>query len=286
MTDPGRPISPPVLLEIGARLPVWEYLRRLWVGRDFLLQMPRSHLRAQTLGTALGGVWHVLNPLMYAALYYAVFGLLFQADRAVDNYAGFLIVGLFAFLFTSRTVIAGANSITSNVTLISQVRFPRVALPLAATAAEVVSHTVALAALLGLLLLLGETPTAAWLLLPIVVGMQTIFNLGLALVAARMAFHFRDIQNFLPHLLRFWMYGSGVFFTTNLLAERVDVGSHLLTAFQLNPAYVFVTLTRGALLDGQAADAWLWTTAAGWALLSVVAGFLFFRAREAEYSGG
>lgn len=286
MTEAGPAVDRPPLLEVGAALPVREYLRRLWTGRDFLLQMPRSQLRAQTLGTTFGGVWHVLNPLMYAALYYVVFGLLFQADRSVDDYAGFLVVGLFAFLFTSRTIAAGANSITSNVALISQVRFPRASLPLAATAAEVVSHAIALGALLGVLLVLGETPEVTWLLLPLVVLLQMIFNFGVALVAARMAFHFRDIQNFLPHLLRFWMYSSGVFFTADFVRDRVTGSRSLLTVFELNPAYVYVTLTRSALLDEHSAEGWLWAAAVGWAFVAVVGGFSFFRARELAYSGG
>lgn len=285
MTD-ARFSDTGALLDIGVVPPAREYLRRLWSRRDFVWAVPLGQLRAQTESTVLGASWHLLNPLLTAALYYLIFGVLFGGRGLVENYPAFLVVGIFTFLYTTRVVQAGAGSVTTNMGLITQINFPRLALPVAATVAETVSHCVALVALLAVVPILGGGISFSWLLLLPIVVLQALFNLGLAMIAARLAFQYRDVQNLLPHLLRFWMYLSGLFFTVDLVIESVGAGSPLVMVFEANPGYIFMTLMRDALLDGQAAASWMWLAAPGWTIVSVVGGFLFFRSREVEYGRG
>lgn len=102
MTSPHQPSTSEGLFDISAPFSVREYLFRLWRNRDFVLNVPVGKLRAQTFNTTLGSLWHLINPLLNALLYYLVFGILFNANRTVSNYAVFLIVGVFTFMFTSR----------------------------------------------------------------------------------------------------------------------------------------------------------------------------------------
>lgn len=278
--------TPSRFIDVGAVPPVRDYLRRMWLARDFILYVPLGQLRAQTYNTVLGSVWHLLNPLLNAALYYLLFGVLFQAVRAIDNYAVFLVVGMFAFLYTNRTVLAGARAMTGNLSLISQIRFPRAALPVSAAIAETISHVVAVGALYVMVLLLGERPTLLWLAVVPIVAVQMIFNLGLAFIAARLTFHFRDLENLLPHVLRFWMYLSGLFFSIEFVVNRTGPDSPIVTLFELNPGYIFMALMRGALMDQYSLDWRLGLVACGWAVATVMFGFLFFRSREVEYSRG
>jgi teichoic acid transport system permease protein len=277
--------TPPNLQEVGVALPVGVYLRRLWARRDFVWAVPLGQLRAQTQSTVLGGAWHLLNPLLTAALYYFVFGILFKAAARVENYPAFLVVGVFTFLYTSRVAAAGAKSITSNIGLITQINFPRLALPVAATVAETISHGVALFALMGMLPVLGVLPSWGWLMTVPILLVQCLFNLGVAMVLARLAFQYRDIDSLLPHAIRLWMYASGLFFTVGFVVDAVGDGL-LVTIFTANPAYIHMTLMRSALLDGEGADLGLWVGAAVWAAVAAGGGFAFFRSREVDYGRG
>lgn len=282
----SRPADIGALLDIGVVPPAGEYLRRLWSRRDFVWAVPLGQLRAQTESTVLGASWHLLNPMLTAALYYLIFGVLFGGRGLVENYPAFLVVGIFAFLYTTRAVQAGAGSVTTNMGLITQINFPRLALPVAATVAETVSHCVALLALLAMVPILGGGIGLSWLLLLPIVVLQALFNLGLAMIAARLAFQYRDVQNLLPHLLRFWMYLSGLFFTVELVIESVGAGNPLVRVFEANPGYIFMTLMRAALLDGYTAASWMWLAAVGWTVALVIGGFVFFRGKEVEYGRG
>lgn len=272
------------LLSVGAPLPLAAYLRALWRRRDFILQVPLGRLRAQTHSTVLGGLWHLLNPVLFAAIYYFVFGVLFQGRDSIPNYAGFLIAGLFSFLFIQRTAATGTRSVTGNRSLIGQVNFPRAALPISATIAETISYSWSMLALGLLVLLTGEPLTFTWLLAIPVLILQALFNVGLAMVVARLAFHFRDIEQFLPYVLRMWMYLSGIFFTIGFVERRLGRTHPAVTLFEWNPAYVYATLTRSALLESHAADPFSWVVGTVWAVVLLAGGFVFFRGREVEYA--
>lgn len=282
----AHPVHSGELRDIGVVPPVADYLRRLWGRRDFIWAVPLGQLRAQTQSTVLGAGWHLLNPLLTAGLYYFVFGVLFGGRGRVENYPAFLVVGIFTFVYMNRTIQAGASSVTTNMGLITQINFPRLALPMAATVAETVSHCLALVALLAMVPILGGGIGFSWLLLVPIVALQAMFNLGLAMITARIVFQYRDIQNLLPHLLRFWMYLSGLFFTIDFVVDAAGEGNPLVRVFEANPGYIFMTLMRGALLRQHGTEPWMWVAAVAWSVAVLIGGFWFFRGREVEYGRG
>ncbi len=270
----------PELVRLGGRPPLGVYLRDLWARREFAVTVPLGELRAQHMDTALGSSWHVLNPLISAGIYYMVFGVVLNARADVANYPAFLVTGMFVYYYTQRTVAAGARTVVTNMRLIQSLTFPRAILPIAAAVRESIAQGPVVAVLLGLVLLTGERPAWGWLGLLPAYALQAAFNAGVALTAGRATFHFRDIEQLLPYLLRLWLYLSGIFFT----ADRIPAG-WARTLFELNPMHVYVRLARELLLDGAATPS-VWALAAGWALAALVGGFVFFQREEGQYGRG
>src|SRR5688572_2784464 len=118
------------LVKLGTTPGVVEYLKALWVRREFAIAIPTAELQAQHRNTVLGGLWHLLNPLLQMGVYYLVFGVILDVNRGVDNFLGFIAIGVFTFHFTTKSVTAGAKAITSNEGLIRAIMFPRAILPL------------------------------------------------------------------------------------------------------------------------------------------------------------
>jgi teichoic acid transport system permease protein len=265
---------------LGVRPPLSAYLRSIWRMRDFILALPVSQLRSRDANTVLGSFWHLLNPLVLAATYYLVFGILFDARDDVDNYVGFLITGLFVFYYSQKCLTGGAGTILANAAIIRSINLPRAAFPIGSVVAETLSHGPALATLLAILLVTGEDIGPTWLLVLPALLLQLCFNLGLAFWVGRLTFYFRDMQNLLPYVTRLLLYLSGVFFT----AARVPEGA-LRTLFELNPLQVFISLNRSILLD-RSVDLFTWAAAGAWAVVSLVSGFIFFWWRENSYGRG
>lgn len=275
--------SPP-LIRLGAKPRISEYLRALWARREFALAIPRAELQARTRNTALGGLWHLLSPMFQVGVYYVVFGVVLDGRAGIENFVGFLAIGVFIFHFTSRSVSAGARAIVSNEGLIRAVSFPRAILPLSVVLAELATFGYALIAMFGIVLVTGEQPAWTWLLFLPVMALQFAFNLGAAMIVARLTHHVRDVTQVLPFLLRMWLYLSGIFW--DVATRLADAPPVILAAANLNPAYAFITIVRRAILDGAVAPARFWIVAGAWAVASLTFGFLFFRAHEHEYGRG
>ena len=270
----------PPLVRVGSKSGVVEYLRALWARREFAIAIPSAELHAQHSNTVLGGMWHLLNPLIQIGVYYVIFGLIMGTDRGVDNFMAFLAIGVFVFHFTSRSITAGARSITSNENLMRAISFPRAILPMAAVFSEVAAFGYALIAMVGVVLLTGEAIAWTWLLVFPVIALQLLFNLGAAFFMARAAAHFRDVQQVLPFILRMWLYASGVIWPASRLTDRFP---NLEWVVYANPAFAFIELVRKAMIDTVVGPSALWLSAALWSASALIVGFIFFRARETEY---
>ena len=272
---------------MGVKLPLRDYLRELWVRREFAITVPLSELRAQNQDTTLGQLWHLLNPLFLIGIYYFVFGIVLNVEdrRGVEGYLSFLIVGVIVFNYTRSAMQSGARMIVKNRRLVQSINFPRAILPVSSVVSETVSYFYAIPMMLVLLLgtnLVTDTtvvPTWTWLLLIPVIVIQALFNLGLSMATARFAFHFRDVQNFMPYVLRLWFYMSGVLYPIN--EELIGV-TWVRRLLQTNPAWAIIEIARDALLYDRAVG-WVWGLAVGWTLVVLLFGFWYFRQAESEY---
>ncbi|MBW3594580.1 MAG: ABC transporter permease [Actinobacteria bacterium] len=273
----------PPLARLGVRPRPRDYIRSLWDRRQFALAIPSAELQAQHRNTALGGVWHLIDPLISVGIWWLLFSVILNVTRGVDNVVGFLAVGVFAFHFTMRSVKAGTRSITSNEGLLRAISFPRAILPLSVVIAEVMTLGYALAAMFGVVLLTGETPAWTWLLIVPMFAIQFLFNTGLALFFARLADHFRDLTQIVPYGLRVWGMLSGVFMP---ITRRLEGYPELLTITEYNPAYLFMELPRRAILDNAGPTTRQWITVLVWSVVMLIVGFFFFLRRENEYGRG
>src|SRR5690606_1369652 len=118
---------------------------------------------------------------------------------------------------------------SSNLSLIRALHFPRASLPLAYTLQELQQLGWSMAVLIAIVLVTGEPVTWLWLLIPVALLLQTLFNLGAALMVARIGAFVRDVNQLLPFALRTWLYASGVFYSIQEIGrascrERVEIG--------------------------------------------------------------
>ena len=252
------------------------YLKEAWRRRAFAILVPAQDLRAQNMGTALGQLWHLANPALLVGVYFLVFGVLLDTSRGVENFLGFLIVGVVLFHLTQRVVQDSAVCITRNLGLIRSVQFPRILLPAATLNGQTAAFVPALALALAAVVVTGERPSLRWLLLLAVLAAGYVFNLGAALVVARVGASVRDLRRLLPHLLRLLFYGSGVIFSV----EAFVTSEAWRRAFAVNPVYDFITCARWCLL-GTGVDPPVGLVV--WCAVRPVVGLFAFRRGERRF---
>lgn len=269
------------LLRMGGRPKLGRYISDLWARREFIWLIPRSEMRSRAMNTFLGSVWHLLNPLLLAGVYYFIFAVILHVDErdGIQNYPAYLIIGILVFYFTQKSLVGGARTVVNDVRLLQNVNFPAAVLPISATLAEALTHLWGLGAMFLVVVITGETPTLWWLMVIPVAMIQLVFNAGLAFISSRMTVHFRDTEQLLPYLTRIWLYLSGIMFGI----ERLSNPTYR-AIFMANPPYTFIKVTRELIFEGRIE----WGFLAGgvaWAVGIFAIGFIFFWANEGEYAG-
>jgi ABC-2 type transporter len=155
----------------------------------------------------------VLTPLLNSAVYYLIFGVLFKANRGITNYTAYLVTGVFIFAFTEQSIVVGSTVMRANMALIRALHFPRACLPLAYVLVEFQQLMLSMLVLFAIVLGTGEPLTWYWLLLVPTLVLQATFNVGAALVMARLGAGAQDISQLVPFLLRVWRYFCGVMYS-------------------------------------------------------------------------
>ncbi|MEO3872079.1 ABC transporter permease [Nonomuraea sp. B12E4] len=267
------------------RLPV--YVRQLWERRHFILTYASSRNVSRYSGSALGQLWQVLTPLLNAGIYYVMFGLILGGSHGIDNYVGFLLTGMFVFTYTQRTVTAGAKSISGNLSLIRALHFPRASLPLAYTIQELQQLLISMGVLLVIVLFTGEAPNWFWLMIPMVLLLQTMFNVGAGLILARVGSTLRDLNQLLPFIMRTWLYASGVFFAIQAkVVGSAGLPEWVATVMYLNPAASYIEWMRDILITTHTPPQLVWMSCLGWAVVTMALGFWYFWRAEDRYGRG
>jgi len=267
------------LSKVGVRPKFFEYLGQVWDRRDFAFTMSLYASEAQNARTRLGRWWLVLLPSLQALAYGLVFGLIL-GDLRPANFIPFLITGVFLFSFFSGSFSAGAKAITSNTGLLRTLSFPRILLPLSAVIREFINFLPQLALLPLVMVMFGQDITWDWLYLIPIAFLMFLFSTGLAMISARLTVQVKDLGKLVPFITRLMFYSSGIFFEI----ERIFAGyPELLAVAMLNPVYDFISLARGALVNGMEMTPFLWIVSSIWSVGVFVFGVLYFWRAEARY---
>jgi teichoic acid transport system permease protein len=270
------------LFPMHAHVDAPTYLHQMWERRQFAVAMPLEEVRSTHQDTLLGNLWHLVNPLLSVAVYYLVFGVFLHADRGIDNYVFWLMIGVFTFGLTTRSVLAGATSITSNLGLMRATRFPRALLPISAVLGRLITFGFEIAVLCVVAVVTGAGLTSRLLLLPATLALHTCFNLGLAFVAARLNDSYRDIQQLIPFVFRLLMYVSGVMFPVDQYIDDTEAPWLIRRVVSLNPMVQIVDLYRWIFI-GTPLDLLRTVELGGVIALTLVFGFRYFRVHELAY---
>ncbi len=253
------------------------YLSDLWARRRFALELARTELRARHTNTVLGQLWLVLNPLLLVAVYYFLVNILRAGTRGPD-FLAHLTACLFAFHLVTTAVRASSKSVTSSGKLILNTAFPRSLLPLSSVIAALVRFlpTIPVYAVFHVALGLPIGPHVLWAV-PLLAEI-VVFTLGVGLFVAALQVYVRDLTNFLPYVLRVWLYASPILYYAHEVPARI---ADLLV---FNPLFPILAAWSQAVVEGRAPDSAHLLQGLAWAVGALLVGGLFFVSREREFA--
>lgn len=270
------------LRRVGSRPPLREYFTELFDRRHFIWAGARGEALTRYSSERLGVVWYILRPMLDAAFYGIVFGLILNVSRGMDNYVAWVVIGVFMFQLSSRAIVGGTNLIKGSKSMLRAFAFPRASLAFSLTVRELMMATPAIVLMLiGIVLLPPhEIPSITWPLFPVILALHTLLNLGFTLLFGWLGAVVPDLAQAMSFFGRFLMYGSAVLFPIERFIDHPTITAII----QANPIYVVLNLYRSVLMEGAVPAADQWLQLAGWAGGALLLGFTVFWLDEERYT--
>ncbi len=239
--------SSPPNPEDSAQPGVWVTLRELWQHRELLGAFVQTELKRKYVGSALGFMWSVMNPILELVTYTFVFNVLigvrYHPAGGTTQYALFLFCGMVTWMAFADGLTAATRAITDQGHLIKKVRFPISVLPAQVVLSAVFNQGIRLAILAFGAIIFGEGLSAHFLLAPVFVLIQAIFTLGLAYVLATVSVYFRDTVHWISPALLLWMFITPIFYPPSVYPKRLEL------ILQLNPMAHIVGVYQELILN-------------------------------------
>lgn len=268
--------------KLNVRPPLPHYLRQLWGRRYFIVTDARFRAFRTAKSYYLWRFWVVAQPLLDAAMYGLIFGFLLKTSRGVDNFLGFLILGVTFFGFMSGLASGGQGLIQTSRNLMQAFSFPRAALVLSQSLRYTLDSLPAL--LVALVVSLGAQwqHPLSWSILLIVplTLLIWLFGTGLMFIVARVTAFVPDFKVLIGLGIRAWFFSSGIFFPLERFAASSPA---LYQFFSWNPGYIFLTAVRDSVMYHNPPTAATWLTLLAWGFGTFFLGIWFFWRAEERY---
>ena len=256
-----------------------EALREIRSRRRLVRYLVDADLQKKGANTLLGNIWWILDPLLQMTVYVVFVSVIVGSTQ--DAYPLFIFCAILPWKWFTSSIGDGITSVTAQETIIKQVQFPKIVLPLAAVVSGIVNFAFGMIPLAALLILFYSSHISAWLvLIPVVAAVQFVFTLALAVFLSAANVFFRDVGNVFRHLLRLWFYLSPALYSADKIDSIAAKGGIISRVFNLNPWASMFESYRNLIYYKTGPE---WTSLLGVLILSFVLlglSIIFFKRTE------
>ena len=218
--------------------------------RRLIRYLVYADMKKRGSDTILGNLWWILDPLLQMVVY--VIFVTIIANRPAPAYPLFIFAAILPWKWYSAVIADAQVAVVKQATLIRQIAFPKLVLPIATTTAGVVGFAWGLVPLGALLLLNPSRLSLLLLWVPVIAAVQYVFTLASATLVAAANVFFRDLGNALGHLLRLWWFLSPGLYSLAALQNTGTIKEHPILGFiaGLNPFAVLFEAYRAVIYGG------------------------------------
>ncbi|HEY3541215.1 MAG TPA: ABC transporter permease [Gaiellaceae bacterium] len=246
----------------------------LWRYRELFAFLVWRDIKVRYAQTALGAAWMVFQPLAMMLVYTFAFSHLARVNVPGTPYPLFALSGLTLWIFVSRGVMMGSDSLVSNIPIVTKTSAPRLLIPLAAVVSVFVDFLIALGIFLVMAGVYGRHPSWRFVFVPPLLFVTFALTLGLSLFLSATNVRYRDIGQALPFIVQLWFFLSPVAYLLQTPGHSWE------TVIQaLNPLVGLILAFRWSLL-GTPAPHGLLAVAVAISFAMLAAGLLHFARLE------
>jgi len=219
------------------------FLKLLHGQRQLIWSMARREVASDYIGSFLGSIWTFVRPLVMIGVFWFVFSVGFKAKPMNDvPFAVWLTAGISPWFVFADIINGSTTSIVNNANLIKKTLFQSQILPVVKIVSCLMTHTVFLFILMGLILLQRMPFSIYFLQFFYYLAGLCMFALGIAWIVSALHVFLRDVGQLVGVILQvgFWM--TPIFWDINLMSPRIQ------SILKLNPIYYIIQGYRDSFI--------------------------------------
>jgi lipopolysaccharide transport system permease protein len=243
--------------------------------RQLTWEMAKREITERYTGQIFGAFWAIAHPLVLILVYLYVFGVVFRVRTEgmggmTLDYTTYLLAGLIPWLGVQEAMAKSAMVIVNHSNLVKQVVFPLEVLPAKAVIATMITETVFLALLTIYILVRYHWLPGTYLLLPLLLVLQTLAMMGISYVLSGVGAYLRDTKDIIQVLVVVGVYLLPIFYLP------ASVPAQFRALMYLNPFSYMIWCFQDALYFGRFEHPWAWPVFAALSLATFFVGFSIF----------
>ena len=208
-----------------------------------VVELVRRELKLRYRGTWLGFFWTLLNPLVMTVVYTLVFSTFMRIG--IPKFPTFLLCGLLPWMmWFTEAITLGTNCLVDHAGFLKNAIFPSEILPVVAVGTGMMNYVFSLPVLVLLLLVFGVPLRVTVFALPVVMGVQFLFTLGIVYFTATYNVFFRDLRYIVQHIL------LAMFFLTPIMYDFSVIPARFQWLLKLNPMTMIIDSYRNIFFYG------------------------------------
>ena len=180
--------------------------------------------------------------------------------------------------FFNSTVIQSAASIVVNGGIIKKVYFPREILPISTATSNLFNFLITEIIVLIALLVSGIGIGASIFMLPFIVLIQYILQLGISFILSSITVYVRDVEYLINVFMMLMFYMSPIVYSPDMIPDK------FLPLFKLNPMFHIINYYREILYYKQVPDVMGILVLLVICIVILVIGYTIFRKLEKRFA--
>lgn len=200
-------------------------LLALWAYRDLISLFVKRDIITDYKQTILGPLYFIITPIINTLINMFIFGNI--AKLSTDGVPPFLFYmsGTLFWSYFKTCLNAGRTVFQSNVSLFSQVYFPRLAIPISQNISALIRSSIQFMLFCGFFIYFyyqgaNINPSFRIILLPLLLFQCSLVGLGTGILISSFTVKYKDLNFIYKFIISIWMYISPVVYPLSVIPEK------------------------------------------------------------------
>lgn len=236
---------------------------------DLIIVLTQKEMKVRYKSSFLGYLWSIGHPLAFAFVFFIAFKIVMKIQ--MENYALFLIAGLFPWQWFANSINASPMFFLGNASLIKKVNFPRNIIPFTIVLQDMIHFILSIPVILLFTFIYHKSPSLSWLYgIPLLLSVQFLMTFGVSLMISSVNLFFRDLERLTSIFVTLLFYFTPIIYPETMIPEKYK------SFINLNPLSPLMISWRNLFLNGTLEPVSL-TVVFAYSIFAFMLGYMVYR---------